>query len=366
MGLLQRIGMGPAYLKAGFLGFPASGKTHTAALVAIGLKKHLKIPGPVAMYDTEGGSEYVGHMVREQTGTDFLGIKSRSFDDLIGLTKEAEAEGVCVLIVDSITHVWRELSLAYMQKMNAKLVAQNRRPKARMDIQDIMALKELWAAWPDLYLNSKLHIIICGRAGFEWDMELDDETGKKKLVKTGVKMKVETEFGFEPSLLVEMERVQDMEAEKPALIHQATILKDRFNVIDAKTCKNPGFEFFLPHIKLLVPGSHAPIDTSIKSDVNVDEDGNPEWQRERKERVILCEEIQGLLMKYYPSQSAKDKAAKTELVENAFGTRSWTRVQDLASAQLRIGLEHIKCALVGLFAEAEPEGEEAADTEAAV
>jgi hypothetical protein len=357
MALLQRLGMGQGFLKAGFLGFPASGKTWTAMLLAVGLKRYLKIPGPIAMYDTEGGSEFVAPTVKKETGVDLMGVKSRAFDDLLGLTREAEGEGVSVLIVDSITHVWRELCLAYMKRLNDQLVAKNRRPKNRMDIQDIMAVKEIWADWPDLYLNSKLHIIICGRAGFEWDMETNEETGKKQLVKTGVKMKVESEFGFEPSLLVEMERVQDMEAEKASLIHQATILKDRFNVIDAKTCANPGFDFFLPHIKLLVPGAHSPIDTSVKSDVHVDEDGNPEWQRERRERVILCEEIQGLLVKYYPGQSAKDKAAKTELVEKAFGTRSWTKVETtLPSGQLRMGLEHIKGTLEGLFpAEKAPE-----------
>jgi hypothetical protein len=44
-------------------------------------------------------------------------------------------------------------------------------------------------------------VIICGRAGYEYDYFEDDE-GKKQLEKTGIKMKAETEMGFEPSLLV--------------------------------------------------------------------------------------------------------------------------------------------------------------------
>ena len=56
-----------------------------------------------------------------------------------------------------------------------------------------------------MYLNSPLHIVLCGRAGFDWDFnetEGDDGSIKKELVKTGVKMRVESQFGFEPAQLL--------------------------------------------------------------------------------------------------------------------------------------------------------------------
>jgi hypothetical protein len=43
---------------------------------------------------------------------------------------------------------------------------------------------------------------------------------------------------------------------------------------------------------------HSPVDTRLKTDTGADEDGDSEWARERKARVILSEEIAGLLMKY--------------------------------------------------------------------
>src|SRR6185503_10075486 len=96
----------------------------------------------------------------------------------------------------------------------------------------------------DFYLNSKLHIIICGRAGFDYDYEENEETQRKELIKTGIKMKTEGEFGFEPSLLVEMEAVQNLaqgggRGKKNAapkagvsVTRRAVVLKDRFSVID--------------------------------------------------------------------------------------------------------------------------------------
>lgn len=339
MGLLKELGGDAQFLKAGFLGFNKSGKTYTSVLLACGVRAAMKSKLPIGFFDTEGGSGYVEQTIVKLTGKKAVGLKSRSFDDLLTVTRECETNGASVLIVDSITHVWRELCSAYMKRLNELLASKGKQPKNRMDIQDIMKVKDQWSVWPDLYLNSKLHIIICGRAGFEWNM-VEDDDGKKQLTKTGVKMKVESEFGFEPSLLVEMERVQDIEGGE-RMVHRATVLGDRFNVIDAQTCDNPTFDFFKPHVAML-GGVHVPIDTEVKSQPDVDVDGNAEWQREKRERAILCEEIQGELTRAYPGMTADAKTAKADLVFGAFKTRSWTKVETLDAQTLRSGLETIK------------------------
>src|SRR3990167_5284434 len=275
MGNLQKMGTGQGYLKAGFLGFPKSGKTYTAAKLALGTRKFFGAKGPVGFFDTEGGSEYVSGMIKKESGESIVGLRSRAFIDLMAVAQESETSGVSVLIVDSITHVWRELCDAYLQQVNERLANQKRSPRRRLEFQDWAAIKNQWSQWPDWFLNSKLHVIICGRAGFEWAFE-DHEisaTGetKKELVKTGVKMKVEAEFGFEPSLLVEMERIQNIE--NKTMAHRATVLGDRFGIVDGKSADNPDFDFFKPHIELLSKGSHAPIDTAVKSDFGIDEIG---------------------------------------------------------------------------------------------
>jgi hypothetical protein len=70
---------------------------------------------------------------------------------------------------------------------------------------DANPIKTIWnSRWAGKFLNSPLHFVIAGRAGYESDIEENEETHKKELTKTGIKMKTEGEFGFEPSLLIQM------------------------------------------------------------------------------------------------------------------------------------------------------------------
>lgn len=340
------MGAGQGFLKAGFLGFPKSGKTWTAALLAIGTRERFGLTGPIAMFDTEGGSEYIAStLIKPKTGTELVGMRSRVLDDLIALTKECESGGVSVLLVDSVTHVWRETCDAYLKQRNEALVRSKKSPQRRLEFQDWNPIKAKWALWTDLYLNSKLHIVICGRAGFEYDYEEREDGSGKDLVKTGVKMKTEGEFGFEPSLLVEMERVQRMDGKDlgKGFVHRATVIGDRFNAIDGRQQDNPDFSFFAPHVACLTPGAHAPIATEAKSDFGIDTEGNAEFNRERQLRVILCEKIQAAITEKWPGQSAADKQRKVAVLKEAFGTTSWTEVETRVSlAKLREGLTHIE------------------------
>jgi len=340
MGLLHQLGSGQGYLKAGFLGFNKSGKSFTAAVIAVGLWKHLGKKGRIVLFDTEGGSEYLVPMIEKETGSKPLGVRSRSFADLMAVTSELQPDDI--FLVDSITHPWRELCDAHLAKVNEGRQKKRLPPRSKLEFQDWGPIKLTWAQWTDWYLNSKVHIIICGRAGFEYEMEDNAETGKKELQKVGVKMKTESEFGFEPSLLVEMERVQVFEGEKHVIKRRATVLGDRFQVLDGKSFDNPTFKTFLPHIQLLTPGAHAPIDTGLKSDTGVDESGDEHWQRERREREILSEEVKGLFQQYIPGQTAADKKTRTEMMEKYFGTRSWTKVENLQSGELRDGLRGLR------------------------
>lgn len=100
-----------------------------------------------------------------------------------------------------MTHFWKELTESYARRKAADL----KRPFYRLQLHDWGYLKgeQGWGRFADLFVNSNLHIILCGRAGYEFDLTLDDE-GHKQLEKTGIKMKAESDFGYEPSLLVWM------------------------------------------------------------------------------------------------------------------------------------------------------------------
>lgn len=358
MGLLNSLNDQPGFLKAGFLGFNKSGKTYTAIDLAIGVRRFFELEGPIAFFDTEGGSQYVSERVLKETGQELVGIKSRSLDDLSTVVDECVSSGVSVLFAESMTHVWRELCESYLRDVNderKRRMMNKFYPRKSLEFQDWGPLKNLWGArWADKYLNAPLHIIIAGRAGFEYDMEENEETKKKELVKTGVKMKTEGEFGFEPSLLVEMERESVPDKGGFRLVRRATVIGDRFAVIDGATTENPTFDFFRPHVEKLRPAGHTAIDMGPKTRTGADENGDTDWARERKTREILCEEIQGELVNAYPGMTAGEKKAKTELVYDAFHTRSWTAVESMASEKLREGLAAIRGVLAAREPGAEP------------
>lgn len=343
---MQEFGTGTGWLKAGFLGFGGSGKTWTSMVLACGVRDYFGLSGPIAMYDTETGSEYIAGEVFKRTGRKLKGTRSRNFDELVKFGRECIEEGVSVAIVDSITHPWRELCDSYLAQVNEMNARKNppRGKQLRLEFQDWNKIKPKWAIWTDFYLNSPLHVIIAGRAGFEYDFEdRDDDSGKKDLVKTGIKMKTENEFGFEPSLLVQMVRDQEVQGSVTKITRRAIVLKDRFNVIDGAECANPDFEFFRPHVEMLNAGAHATVDTKTQSDFALDADGDDAHGRERKARVILCERVQAAIVDLWPGQTAREKKAKQDAIRTAFGTPSWTEIETkLDSAALRRGLEEIE------------------------
>ncbi len=166
-------------------------------------------------------------------------------------------------------------------------------------------------------------------------------------------MKTESEFGFEPSLLFEMEREKQEHNDKRRLVRRCTVLGDRFSVIDgaevefvthADPRKNleQTMAFFRPHLDLLKPGTHAPIDTTLKTDTGVDDSGDDEIGRERKQRTIALEEIQSEMLLRWPSQSANDKASKAAVIKEIFGTGSWTKVEQCGADQLKRGLNMLR------------------------
>ncbi|HEV2418657.1 MAG TPA: AAA family ATPase [Terriglobia bacterium] len=143
MALLRELGQGQGFLKAGFLGFPKSGKTYTAITLAIGLHKFMGNCGNLVFFDTEGGSEYVASMIRAQLGRPLLGVKARAFDDLIAVTREVKPNDV--LFVDSITHLWRELCDSHLKNVNDALRKKGKALRSRLEFQDWNPIKSTWA-----------------------------------------------------------------------------------------------------------------------------------------------------------------------------------------------------------------------------
>lgn len=341
MGLLTEAMHEQAFLKAGMLGFPGSGKTYTACMLAIGITKKLGAKKPVAFFDTETGSDFLIPRFKAE-GIQLLRLKSQAFTDLLTVAREAEKE-CSVLIVDSISHVWRELCQSY----------QNKRKISRLSFQHWGDIKKEWAVWTNLYLNSKLHIFVLGRAGYEYDMEANEE-GKKELIKVGTKMKVETEFGFEPSLLIEMERVAKGIEPGSGWLHRAHILKDRTDTINGKAFDfqkpsqsyKPGdwqqtFKPFSPVFEALnIGGEHVGIDAERTSEAMFERgESRGDWHRRRE---ILLEELQASLVMIWPGQDVISKTAKLSTIDTLYNTRSWKELESRTVEELELGYKILK------------------------
>lgn len=322
-----------AYLKAGFMGFTGSGKTYTAAMIAEGLHHLLverKLPGgnaPIFFADTETGSDWVRDIL-EARGAELQVAKTRAFTDLIPMVHEvAKVRGI--LLIDSITHFWRELTESYAVK--------KKRTNGLM-FQDWDWLKRQWGKFTDEFVNSPAHILMCGRAGYEYDF-FENDAGKKELEKTGIKMKAEGETGYEPSILVLMSMHKELQPDNTQTVWRtATVLKDRGRTLDGKQFKNPTFETFLPHIeKLNLGGTHRGVDTTRDSSHIVSPNERSQYAIEKQQVEIALEEIKELLVKHFPGQSADAKEHKAALLEKHFQTRAWAKVESYSLQQLREG-----------------------------
>ncbi len=181
MGLLKKLENKTAYAKIGIMGFAGSGKTFTASTIALELAKKLGEKS-VAFFDTEKGSDFLIKKYKEN-GVDLIGVKSQAFADLIAVMKECEKEKIKILIIDSISHVWRELCESYQKKAGKK----------SLSMYDWGIIKKDWKTFTTLYINSPIHIFMLGRAGHEYEQSTNEDTGKKEMIKASTKMKNDDE-----------------------------------------------------------------------------------------------------------------------------------------------------------------------------
>lgn len=341
MRLLKKPTNRQAFAKIGIYGDAGSGKTTTASKIGIGLSKYGG--KKVAFFDTEGGSDYLIKQF-ESAGVElFVSDISRDFKYLMAFLNECIAEKIDVVIIDSITHIWKQLQKDYLDELNERNVKNGRKKRFALEFQDWRFIKDRWQEFTDKYLTAPIHCIICGRMAQIYDYQENDSTGKKELVTNGTKMSTEKELGYEPSLLLEMMKEFDKETNK--LINKCVVEKDRTDTLNGKIFYMPTFETFKPHFDFLnIGGEHLEI-KGKNGQVFSDDIGDDGFGAEKRKREIYAEEIMGQLLKYYPSQTAEDKKAKADWLELIFETRSWTAVESMPSDKLKIKLESLKIAL---------------------
>lgn len=314
------------YFKAAFEGFAGSGKTFTAAQLVIGLHKKIKSTKPIVMVDTEKASKFLKPLF-DEANIKLLVKESKSLTDLREAMKKCREGYSDIIIIDSLTHIYENFLEAYKVKTGHQ----------RLQFQDWGIIKPTWKTeFSDPLVNDPYNLVFCGRAGYEYSNEIDAETGKREIYKSGVKMKVEGETAYEPDMLVLMERFEEMLGKEKKVWREATIVKDRSNLIDGKTFVNPTYSDFAPVIDaMLANASNEPTkpmgdDTQI---IKTEEDKRAYL----KKKDIILEKIGNEMTKYAPGQSAEVKQKRIELSEKVFLTNSWTEIETYSLKSLEDG-----------------------------
>lgn len=330
------------HVRAGFYGADGSGKTRTAGELAIGIHKLIKSDKGILFIDTESGSDFLVGRVQSE-GIAVYQDKTRAFSEFLRDLDEAH-KVADVVVVDSVTHFFRELTAAHLRSKNKKL----------LDLSDWGPIKAEWARFVERFLTLPLHIIICGRLGNVYEEYYDDEREKYSTAKVGNRMAGDGETGYEPNITFEMSKKYRRKGGTFDL--QATCTKDRFDEIMArvftfKTGEAPAavhaavMKAFGPHLARYDFGAEpSVVDVRSTSEAMLAPDG-PSFSAVQRRRQIAVEEIEGLMGRYLPGQTAREKQLRLEIRVAVFGTSSETKIAGFPPERIERGSKQIAALL---------------------
>jgi hypothetical protein len=167
------------FAKIGIEGFAGTGKSYTGTQIAIGLHHKLDSKKPVVYFDTERAAKFANKRFTS-AGIKLMVKDSQVLPDLIETMNRCRDGFADILMIDSITQVWENYIRDYLNKYK----------KTSMDIRDWGIVKGLWREeFTKKLVFDPYSIIMCGRAGYEYESEVNERTGKREYFKSGIKMK---------------------------------------------------------------------------------------------------------------------------------------------------------------------------------
>jgi hypothetical protein len=190
----------------------------TALRMAEGIAGKMKVP--LAVIDTEArsASKYADRFAFEVDN-----LKEKTIDHYLASMEEAAKEGYKVLVIDSLSHAWREL----IEEVDRIALRSNSRntfsPWAQLGPKQKRLIEAV--------LNYPGHIIATMRSKTEWVIG-ERKDGKTAIEKVGLAPEQGKGIEFEFDLLVEMDQN-----------HNATVTKDRTGKYQDAFIEKPGEEF---------------------------------------------------------------------------------------------------------------------------
>lgn len=330
--LNQKLG---CFLKAGLQGSAGTGKSTTSGLLLLGLSVTRHDKAPVTVFDTEPGWQFLKPLYQAE-GVELIIENGRHFKGMHDALTTALRRGSCGFDVDSITHTWSELLERFADSTG------------RVPFHKFNQIKPLWNDWTIDFLNAPLHAVACGRLGFEYFYE-EQEDGKKELVKGDTKMKAGggESFGYEPHLTCEMghQRKRLRGGKLGGLQYTCFVLKDRARALNGKefvfddlTQYKPGgyrqvLNAFLPHIEALE--SIAGVNLPKTNSAAIIPDGDSQFHIKQKVKQGLLEEWYGTMDLLFSTRTDEGKRMRMVVTEAITSVRSKTKFEGFDAPQLQ-------------------------------
>lgn len=352
--LIPATGLPTSAGKVAFFGGGGSGKTLTSVLLALGVSIELHHRAPIVFVDPEGVQEFVTPICAAENVPLFV-VPSRTFVEMRDALHEAEDAGCCAFVVDHYDGMFAELAQAQKGKLNLQ--------GRQLPFQHREELVRIWEEWVRTFRASRLTTIFNGRIGWTWGDD-EDQSGDPIKVKLGTKMRGESDAGYEPNLLIELEAIQDAEkrakksrSKQGSIHHHAYVLKDRrlllnglhFEWKDLNAYKVGDYaavwKAFAPHFHPAGTVGTDPVSqrpSRSSADLFAPVSGESAFSERTRRVTIAIEEINAALHAIWPGQTAPEKRLRDIVRQTVFNTRSQAKIDTLSAETIEWGWTIVK------------------------
>jgi hypothetical protein len=239
------------WLRCALFGPSGSGKTMTALRMAKGIAEKTGVPYAVIDTEARSASKYADRFKFKVDN-----LAGKTIDHYLASLKTAQEMGYKVVVIDSLSHAWRELTDEVDRIAQSSSSKNTFSPWAKVNPKQKRFI--------DAILNFPGHIIATMRSNTEWVVK-EGNGGKNRPERIGLKPEQGKGIEFEFDLLLELDQN-----------HQAAVIKDRTGKYQDETIDKPGEEFGVALYEWLMDGKALPAPAVVKpADTAMKPDSKP-------------------------------------------------------------------------------------------
>jgi len=336
-----------------------SGKSGTAARLAVGISKELCHSAPVLAFDSEERWRFYKPTIFDVEQVPLTIVSGTSLKALQKALATAEATDCCVFVGDQLTTPWMEGLKAFAYE-NGNLPFDRR--QQLMNEWDVIVRK---------FRYGPFHAICCGRLGYHWE-NVEDEDGNLKLIQGDSKFNAGggSNFGYEADLELEIRRrkrrvlpsLKNLLSRKLEVEHVCEVVKDAAaGILNGQQFVFPTSSGaykagdYKPVLKAIRPyldfmATISPPQPTAVSSRELIVGGKTDWAKNQAARKGELEELDAYLNLCFPGgekRSKLDAIFRNLALEALNGFISWTRMEEESSTlHLRQNVQIVKALYV--------------------